>query len=381
MAASPTHEVDPPSPAAKRVLVVDDEPALRELLCRALEHDGHTALGASDGSEALDIARKTGVDLVITDIWMPRMNGVELVEALSQMGCPAEVIVLSAHLTAASTEKLHSLGVFRVLDKPLDIGEFRDAVRRGLESDRRTRLSEDLASRGIPGPAERRATVLVADDDDNVREFLRTALASAGYFVEEARSGEEAIEKALACGVDLVLMDLNMPGMGGREAVKALRRDLRDCFVICITGEGSAREIAAALAGGATACFRKPFDLDALMTEVKRLDLISAHRRRRNRWEAIRRQAARAGSISGRLRVWLRCCRRRHRLRLRWLVAGAVVLMIVAAAAVPVLSAWSARGTRAAASAAETVGATMESLRRVEGYLERDEARELQRQP
>jgi len=379
MANSPTHEADSPSPAAKRVLVVDDEPALRELLRRAIEHDGHTALEAADGLEALDIIRKAGADLVITDIWMPRMNGVELLESISQMGCPAEVIVLSAHLTAASTEKLHSLGVFKVLKKPLELGEFRAAVREGLQSDRRTRLSEDLARQGVPGAMERRATVLVADDDDDVREFLRTALASAGHFVEEARSGEEAIEKALACGVDLVLMDLNMPGMGGRDAVKVLRRDLRDCFVICITGEGSARDIAAALGAGATACFRKPFDLDALMAEVRRLDLISAHRRRRNRWEALRRRAARAGSIAGRLRAWIRCCQRRHRLRLRWLVAGAVAVVVAAAAAVPVLSAWTMRGARAAASAAESVSDTMDALRRVEGYLERDEARELRR--
>ena len=136
--------------------------------------------------------------------------------------------------------------VLRMLSKPVDIPTLLETVRTGLRSDRRGRLAEEFAEGPGPGVEDGPALVLIADDDAEVRGLLGTVLASAGYRIEEARDGEEAVEKALAHDVGLVLMDLNMPRMSGREAVKVLRRVSRDCFIICMTGECSKREMDAA---------------------------------------------------------------------------------------------------------------------------------------
>src|SRR5579863_8981008 len=69
------------------------------------------------------------------------------------------------------------------------------------------------------------AKILLVDDDAQVRRALRTTLTSAGYVVVEARSGEEALEEIKAEGtVDLILLDLKMPGMGGLEACRRIRK-------------------------------------------------------------------------------------------------------------------------------------------------------------
>ena len=359
--ASPVH--------GKHILVAEDEPAVRGVLRRALELHGYVVHEAGNGLAAAEYARAGPVDLVITDLWMPVMNGVELIEALESMACPAEVIVLSAHLTSSSTDKLRGLGVFRILRKPVDLATLLDAVGAGLKSDRRGRLAGELTGRlrsRVESKSAERATVLVADDDDGVRDLLREALSRAGYCVEESRDGEEAVEKALAYDIRLVLMDLNMPRMNGRQAVEVLRRASRDCFIVCMTGECGKDEIDAALRAGAVKCLRKPFNVPELLAEIGRLDLISAHRKRLADWERTRTESfARRDSSkkSGR--------------RFRRMVAAAVAIVALSAAAVPSISTWAASSGRAARGAAEKIGVAVDSASRVEGYLQRDEAREL----
>jgi CheY-like chemotaxis protein len=322
----------------RHILVAEDEPAIRAVLRRVLEMQGCVVHEAEEGQTAAEIARQVPVDLVMTDLWMPVMNGVELIEALNAMDCPAEVIVLSAHITCETTEKLRRLGVFRILRKPVDIATLVETAQTGLRSDRRRRLAEEFADGLGSGAGDGPSLVLIADDDDEVRGLLRGLIAGAGYRVEEARNGEEAVEKVLAHDVSLVLMDLNMPrhhdrlrptagsadsfsscknrpGVQGRrtahkasgqQAVEVLRRAwghdgmtrtrispprtgagslkrasvVSPGFIVCMTGECTKREMDEGLRAGAASCFRKPFDVAALLAEVARLDAISLHRRR-----------------------------------------------------------------------------------------------------
>ncbi len=367
-----------------------------------LEMQGCVVHEAENGRKAAEIAREGAVDLVITDLWMPVMNGVELIEALNAMDCPAEVIVLSAHITCTTTEKLRRLGVFRMFRKPVDIPTLLETVQAGLRSDRRRRLAEEFAplpglqsgaggaGRKLPGlqsgagGAGRKlpgsdaedgpSLVLIADDDDEVRGLLRRLLTGAGYRVEEARDGEEAVEKALAHDVSLVVMDLNMPRMSGQEAVKVLRRASRDCFIVCMTGECSKREMDAALRAGALSCLRKPFEPAEMLAEVERLDAISLHRRRLAAGERAR--TARM-TLSGRIREFIRSMKHRYGRRLKWAAAATVATVVLSAVAVPLISSFVGEAAHAARNAGKRVDDVLESASRVEGYLRRDEAREL----
>jgi DNA-binding NtrC family response regulator len=88
------------------VLVVDDEAAVRRFAARVLERDGFGVLEASDGAEALDLLQKgeAPIDLVVSDIVMPRLNGVELMQALSVTHPRLPVILMSGYATAALSE-------------------------------------------------------------------------------------------------------------------------------------------------------------------------------------------------------------------------------------------------------------------------------------
>jgi DNA-binding NtrC family response regulator len=361
----------------KLILVAEDDETVRGWLMRVLEHEGYSVLAASNGVEAATIASDSRPDLLITDLWMPKMNGVELLELLGGRRCRFETIVLSAHLTNTCTQKLEDIGVFRGLSKPIETPVLVNTVAEALASKRSERLRR--AAEGARPDRDSSAMVLVADDDDGVRDFLRVFLTREGYRVEEARDGEEGVEKALAMGIELVIFDINMPRMNGIEALKHLRRTLRDCFVICTTGESSQKELNAAMLAGASACLRKPFDLDKLSAEVRRLDLVAAHRRRYAASEKERLAEIAGRSLRERLAAWLQDCHRVYGWKLKWLAIGAVVGVGLLALSVPSIVSWMSAAADRAATTVERMENAADGVSRMEEYLRRDEQRELKR--
>lgn len=112
------------------------------------------------------------------------------------------------------------------------------------------------------------ATVLVVDNEAQIRRVLRTILSSHGYLVVEARGGEESIERVREGKVDLILLDVNMPGMSGMEACAEIRRSC-DAPIIMLTVRNSERDKVQALDAGADDYVVKPFGADELMARVR----------------------------------------------------------------------------------------------------------------
>ena len=103
------HEAHVPPPPAPCALVVDDEAPVRRFAVRVLQHDGFRVLEAADGAEALELLQNQpeSVDVVVSDIVMPRMNGVELMEALSVSYPQVPVVLMSGY----AGNQLHELGI------------------------------------------------------------------------------------------------------------------------------------------------------------------------------------------------------------------------------------------------------------------------------
>ena len=110
--------------------------------------------------------------------------------------------------------------------------------------------------------------VLVVDDQPQIRRFMRTMLAGAGYEVEEARSGEKALAKLADFRPDLVLLDINMPGMGGLAACRAIRGEA-DVAIIMLTVRNSETDKVEALDAGADDFVTKPFSTPELMARIR----------------------------------------------------------------------------------------------------------------
>ena len=112
------------------------------------------------------------------------------------------------------------------------------------------------------------ATVLIVDDEPQIRRVLLTTLSSHGYTVIEARSGEEALEQLRTDRADLVLLDVNLPEMSGLDTCREIRRTM-DVPIIMLTVRNSERDKVQALDAGADDYVVKPFGADELMARIR----------------------------------------------------------------------------------------------------------------
>ena len=110
--------------------------------------------------------------------------------------------------------------------------------------------------------------VLVVDDEPQIRRIMRTTLTGAGYEVDDAKTGEEALEKCREFRPDLVLLDINMPGMGGFAACRALRADA-NIAIIMLTVRNAEADKVKALDAGADDYIAKPFSTPELLARIR----------------------------------------------------------------------------------------------------------------
>jgi two-component system KDP operon response regulator KdpE len=112
------------------------------------------------------------------------------------------------------------------------------------------------------------ATILVVDDDSQIRRVMRNALSSHGYTITEARNGEEAIKKVRAERLDLIILDLNMPDMDGIEVCREIRA-LSNLPIIMLTVRSAEKDKVRALDAGADDYVVKPFGIDELLARIR----------------------------------------------------------------------------------------------------------------
>jgi two-component system KDP operon response regulator KdpE len=112
------------------------------------------------------------------------------------------------------------------------------------------------------------ARILVVDDEPQIRRVMRTALAAQSYFVDDAPSGEIALEKLREERYDLVLLDMNMPGMGGMVTCRAIREQW-DVAIVVLTVRNAERDKVEALDAGADDYVTKPFSTPELLARIR----------------------------------------------------------------------------------------------------------------
>ena len=114
-----------------------------------------------------------------------------------------------------------------------------------------------------------RLNTLVVDDEPSFRRVLRTSLATSGFAIEEARSGEEAVAILAQSTFDLVLLDVNMPGIGGVEACREIRAHMPKIGIVMVTVQDGESEIIKALEAGADDYITKPIRFRELVARLR----------------------------------------------------------------------------------------------------------------
>jgi PAS domain S-box-containing protein len=186
---------------ANCVLVVDDDPATRDLLSRFLEREGFAARTASDGRAGLGLAKQLRPRAILLDVLMPGMDGWSVLSALKADPELARIPVVM--VTFAEERGLAAaLGAADYVPKPVRWERFRRVMDRFREAS---------------------GDVLVVDDDPDLRRRIRALLEEDGWTVAEAGDGAEALERVARAVPRLVLLDLAMPVMDGFAFLQALR--------------------------------------------------------------------------------------------------------------------------------------------------------------
>ena len=118
--------------APLKVLVVDDEPAIRRFLRTSLTAQGYQVIEAEDGTGALADLRRSAVDILVLDLGLPDINGLEIIERLRSQGSPLPIIVLSSRVDEAGKVKALDLGADDYITKPFGIDELLARLRAAL---------------------------------------------------------------------------------------------------------------------------------------------------------------------------------------------------------------------------------------------------------
>ncbi len=126
----------------EKILVVDDEGTILDILSRALEHKGFRVTTAKSGREGLDLIKSEHVDLVVTDLRLPDINGLELLKQFKELDPQVEVIVLTGFVTTENMRTASLNGAFSFLGKPLeDLDQLFSVVNQAL-SKRKVNLAK-----------------------------------------------------------------------------------------------------------------------------------------------------------------------------------------------------------------------------------------------
>jgi len=243
----------------KTVLIVDDDRIIREQLARELKRNFFQTFLAADGKTALETFSKEEIEILLLDIKLPDMDGLEILETVKENKPDCEVIVITGFGTQEIAIQSLRRGAIDYIEKPIRMDELTTALGRAQE-----KLAE---KEKLPYIIK---TVLVIDDEVVIVKLLETFLESQGYQTFRAHSGEEGLNIIENNKIDVVIADIRLDGISGLDVLEKVKADKPDCEVIIITGFGTQEIAIQALRRGAIDYIEKPIRMDELTTALRR---------------------------------------------------------------------------------------------------------------
>lgn len=203
------------------VLVIDDDAAIRDIFSERLTQLGFHVISVSSGLEGIKFVERKLPDVILIDVVMEEMDGVETLKRLKELlreKCP-KIMMMSSYDVKAKFEEARQLGAIECLKKPININELK------------TLLDKILCSE------EKMNKILIIDDDKALCDILKETLIANGYNVEVGYSGKEAIEKIRKefCKV-VTILDIKLPDIDGLKVYEEIKNINPDVGVIFITG-------------------------------------------------------------------------------------------------------------------------------------------------
>lgn len=240
-------------PEKSTILVVDDNKEFCRNVTDIMALRGYEVVSAYDGFKALELVKQNGFALVLMDVKMPVMGGVETFKKVKEIAPDTPVIMVTAYAVEDLIREALREGAFGSLKKPLDFDQL-----------------FKLVERAIPNGE----LILVVDDDENFCVNLKDVLSKKNYRVSIAHDGNVAIEKAEKNNFDIILLDMKLPALNGLETYLSIRDFRPNVVVIIITGylKEMDKLVQQALQEDAYTCLEKPIDIDELVSLLERIN-------------------------------------------------------------------------------------------------------------
>jgi len=239
------------------VLIVDDDRIIRQELQKELKRQYFNPLIAADGKSALKIFREEEIDIVLLDVKLPDINGIDLLKEMKEEKPGCEVIVITGLGTQEIAIRSLRAGAIDYIEKPIEVEELSAALGRARE---KLEEREEIFYKN---------RLLLVDDEEAIVKLLKRVLEKEGYEVLTAHSGTEGLKIIENMKVDILITDIKMADMDGIEVLRRAKTLYKDIEGIVITGYANQELAIRSLRAGAIDYITKPVNLDELLFSIK----------------------------------------------------------------------------------------------------------------
>lgn len=251
-----------------RVLLVDDEEDFLLSSAQALERRGFQVDVAPNGVTALEKIDRVEYQIVVLDVKMPDIDGLEVFRILRQRHPSLPVVMLTGHSSLEDAFQTSRDGIADYLDKPIDMDELARRLRGIVQQQQAQAESGDRVEGEGAGETVR---VMVVDDETDFLQSVKAVLERRRLSVTTAESGEAALGLLAENLVDVIVLDVKMPGMSGLDVLRRVRRDYPSVQVILLSGHPSVDAAVEGVRLGASEYLQKPPDIEHLAGTIRKL--------------------------------------------------------------------------------------------------------------
>ncbi len=240
----------PKTATATTLLIVDDEPNMRITLGEILSEEGYEIATAESGEQALEMCLRKPYDIILMDVRMPGISGVEAFRRIRREQAGARIILMTAYSADELKRAAIDEGAIAFLTKPLEV----DSV---------LKLISDVKNTAI----------LVVDEEEDASGALSRSLKKQGYRVTTTNSAHDALELVEQIRFDIIFIGARLPVMNGLELYLAIKEITPTSTAIMMTGNEEEFEAIAQEAVRRTAytVLHKPLDIDHVVSLLERI--------------------------------------------------------------------------------------------------------------
>ena len=250
-----------------RVLIVDDNSTNLRILNAQIDQWGLLPVQCSSGKEALQYLATKYVELVITDMQMPDMDGVQLSTVIKKLYPALPVILLSS--IGDETKTKHPLLFNAILTKPAKQQHLGKVIQVAFEQTKEPAVQSEKPVSAVLSAdfaLQYPLNILIAEDNPTNQLLIRKILERLGYIADLVTTGTEVIEQLKTHEYDVILMDVQMPEMDGLEATRLIRnKNIRQPKIIAMTANAMVEDKEECLKAGMDYYISKPLQLSLIM--------------------------------------------------------------------------------------------------------------------